>query len=295
MRRLFSIWLLVLLLLPVQGQIARHPFHVPVATEQGGGYDSDLETYINGLTTELSSGQLDKLNTFFTDLKSDLGITNLSDVFDAMYILANETSESSLRNAVERDHDCTNYSASFTTLEGFTGNGTSQYISTDFVPSTDGVNFTQNSGAIGVYSRTAANPANEGCYLGVSDGVQNTCLQPYSSGEIVFSLNDVTVSYTETTSNAHAALWITTRTSSSAVILYKNKTTSTSDPATANSVGLPTMEFNILARKNYTREFYSVAQVSLAFVAEHITTAMRDAIVDNFEAYMDSNSKGIIP
>jgi hypothetical protein len=26
-----------------------------------------------------------------------------------------------------------------------------------------------------------------------------------------------------------------------------------------------------------------------------ITTTMRDAIVDNFEAYMDSNSKGIIP
>lgn len=294
MRRLFSVWLLVLLLLPLQGQIARHPFHVPVVTEQGGaGYDSDLETYIDGLTTELSSGQLDKLNTFFTDLKSDLGITNLSDVFDAMYILANETEEASLRNAVERDHDCTNYSASFTSLEGFTGNGTSQYISTDFVPSTDGVNFTLNSGSIGVYSRTAANPTNEGCYIGVSDGVEQSSIQPYNSGEMVYHVNDATLSYVENTTNAHAALWIATRPNSTTVTLYKNKTANTS--ATANSVGLPTLEFNILARKNYTREYYSTSQVSLVFIAEHITTAMRDAIVDNFEAYMDSNSKGIIP
>lgn len=294
MRRLFSVWLLVLLLLPLQGQIARHPFHVPVVTEQGGaGYDSDLETYIDGLTTELSSGQLDKLNTFFTDLKSDLGITNLSDVFDVMYILANETEEASLRNAVERDHDCTNNGASFTTLEGFTGNGTSQYISTDYIPSTDSVNFTRNNGAIGAYSRTAANPANEGCYIGVSDGIEQTSLQPFSSGEMVYHVNDGTLSYVENTSNAHAALWITTRSNSTTVTLYKNKTANAS--ATANSVGLPTMEFNILARKNYTREYYSTSQLSLVFVAEHITTAMRDAIVDNFEAYMDSNSKGIIP
>ena len=40
----------------------------------------------------------------------------------------------------------------FTSLEGFTGNG--GYLDTNWIPETDGVNFTLNSGSIGAYMRT---------------------------------------------------------------------------------------------------------------------------------------------
>jgi hypothetical protein len=38
--------------------------------------------------------------------------------------------------------------------QGYTGNGTTQYIDSNFEPSTDGVNFLQNSALVGMYSRT---------------------------------------------------------------------------------------------------------------------------------------------
>ena len=56
-----------------------------------------LQPTLRGLTTPLSSGQIDKLNTFVAALKSGLSISALSDAFDVMYVLANETAEAGLK------------------------------------------------------------------------------------------------------------------------------------------------------------------------------------------------------
>lgn len=292
MKRLYLLLIIVLLGITVNGQL------IPgvVASSQhssSSGYDADLETYISGLSTSLSSGQLTLLNNMIAGWRSDFG-GGLSTWADAIYILAGETSESSLRNAVKRDHDATNHSATFTALRGFTGDATSQYISTDFIPSTDGVNYTQNSASIIVYTRTAANPADESALTGWSNGTTQSYQHTYPSGEFIYEVNDGSLSYIETTSNAHAALWTASRTGSTTLTLYKN--TSSYTPSTEASVGLPDSEMYILAEKYYTTpRYYSASEVSLVIFCRGLNSTEVGYIVSRFETYMDANGYGVIP
>ena len=120
--------------------------------DEGSSYDADINAYIVGLSTPLGATYLAKLNTFIVNLKSDLSITNLSEVFDVFTVLANETEEAALRNIVKRDHDATNIDAmSFTTLQGFTGDGANDYLTTDYIPETDHIIYALDDASIGVY------------------------------------------------------------------------------------------------------------------------------------------------
>jgi hypothetical protein len=99
----------------------------------GTSLNAETVTYITGLTTPLSSGQVTLIDTFVTSLKTGLSITTLDEVFDVMYILAGETAESSLRNLIKNDHHATAVnSPTFTALEGFTGDGLTKYINTNY-------------------------------------------------------------------------------------------------------------------------------------------------------------------
>ena len=69
--------------------------------------EAELTTYITGLTTPLSSAQLLRLNTLIKTIKTRLSISALSEAFDTIYVLAGETSESSLKNLVKDAHHCT--------------------------------------------------------------------------------------------------------------------------------------------------------------------------------------------
>lgn len=293
MKKLCLLLILVLLGLTVNGQLIPGVVASSHYTSSSSGYDADLDTYISGLSTQLSSGQLTLLNNMIAGWRSDFG-GGLSTWADAIYILAGETSESSLRNAVQRDHDATNHSATFTALQGFAGNGTSQYVSTDFIPSTDGVNYTLNSSTIIAYSRTVANPADEGSYAGASNGSTNAMINPYPSGEMVYYMNQSGFDYVENTNNAHAAMWTATRTASNSVTLYKNTTANTS--VTTASVSLPDREFYILADNHYSgTQYYCADQISLIIFCRALTATEVGYVVNRFETYMDANGYGVIP
>jgi hypothetical protein len=260
-------------------------------------YDDDLETYITGLTTPLNEGTLGKLNTFIVDLKSALSITNLSDTFDVMYILANETEEAALRNLVERDHDATNISStSFTAFEGFTGDGTADYLDTDFATASDGVNYTENNASIGVYVRN--NVSSDRIVMGAR-GAGSDLMMYLNYPSLGFATRVNTGTYRIDATNAGAVgMFIATRNGSGNGDQYNyiNKTTPSQTASSAGDTdGLPMANIFILALSNGGLAVdFSTSQVAFAFVGEHITTAMRDDIVDCFEAYMDSNGKGVL-
>jgi hypothetical protein len=120
--------------------------------------DVDLKLYIALLTTPISSAQRIKLDTFLKNYKTAKIITNLSEEYDIMYYLGNETAESSLRNLVKRSHDAVAVnSPTFTPYEGFAGDGISSYLNTNYNPSASGSNYTLNNASLGIYSRTDAN------------------------------------------------------------------------------------------------------------------------------------------
>src|SRR3990167_11122239 len=147
---------------------------------------------------------------------------------------------------------------------GYIGNGSNAYLDTSWIPATNGVNFTQNSGTMGVYSHIniAANYCDMGCneslsadrsavYCQWSDNKQygyiNSSLGP--SGNVLSSLG-------------HFA---SVRTGASTTATYQNGTLTAS--GTEASTGLSNTKVYILAiNNNGSAISHTTRQLSFAYI-----------------------------
>jgi hypothetical protein len=257
---------------------------------------TEVTTYIAGLTTPLSIAQIGLLNTFVAALKSGLSITNLSDAFDVMYILAGETAESSLRNIVKNAHYATAVnSPTFAALEGYTG-ATGKYLDTNYNPSTQGSRYTLNNCSLGVYSRTDAN----GLYsdIGSRTGTNDyTAILSRYGGVTYMRLHSATNPVIQDAEANSLGMFIVCRNAASEEGLfgYHNKS-ALSRLNTGNTNNIPNCNIFIGARNNNgTLEQESIRQLSFACGGRYFSEAEVGVIVDAFETYMDANSKGVLP
>ena len=254
--------------------------------------DADLTTYITGLVTPLSAGQLVLLNNFIKTLKTGLSITNLSDAFDCVYVLAGETAESSLRNLVKRLHDATAVNTpTFTALEGFLGDGATNYINTNYNPKTEGSNLVLNSASFGIYSRTDRDASTSKMH-GVSGITESIHIIPLrAAGSPRVYCNDNTLSNISAT----GTLGMTTTMRSNVTTKHgaRNKTITN---FAVNSVAIPDGNIYLLARNIIGTGVnnYDNIQLSFAFTGRNLIQAELNTLFDAFEAYMDANGKGVI-
>jgi hypothetical protein len=109
----------------------------------GGGFDADYQAVLNYATTQgytlPSSGQQTLQNQLVVDLKAG-GIWSKLDTFGVF--ATDGDSDFALIDWIRLSQYTAVNSPTFTTDEGFTGDGTSAYIDTNFNPSTSGVNYT---------------------------------------------------------------------------------------------------------------------------------------------------------
>lgn len=266
--------------------------------DNGLTYTPELATYITGLATPLSDGQKTAINTFILSLKSGLSITNLSDTFDAMWILAGETQESSLKNLVKNAHHCTlagTPNPTFTQFEGLQGDGTNGYLVANYNPNLQGINYTQNNASIGYYSRTdkAANMREIGCADGTSS---NNLMSKAADNNFYCGLNEGPGFIFGTIADTLGMLMVTRNSNAIAdVNCYHNKTTVVKSVSAGVTTGVPNAALYLMAFNNEGSLLQpSDRQMSFAFIGEHLTTTMRDVLVDAFEVYMDANGKGVV-
>ena len=266
----------------------------------GGGAslpEAETVAYITGLTTPLSSGQVTLIDTLVKTLKTGLSITNLSDAFDAMWIFAGETEESSLKNLIKNSHHAVLAGATpptFAAAEGFTGDGLTGYINTNYNPVTQGVNFTLNSNSYGVYSRTNAN--SEGTSMGLRTSTSDYChltLFSAGSGSVTATRNcQVAPGSIAIALPTTAGLFISNRGTDASHDLFYN-TAKVSQIAASTS--LPSANFMILCRNNNgAAESFNTRQISFAFTAKAVIQGDVDVITSVFETYMDALGKGVI-
>lgn len=265
----------------------------------GDSLHPELETYLTGLATPLSTTQVSKLNQFITSLKTGFGITSLSEVFDIMYLMAGETLESSMRNIVKDAHHLTLINSPlWTQFEGFKGNGSSMAISTNYDPGTNGVNVSRDSLAIGIYARTTT----IGAYVisGVVDNNSNEIsitprLNYDTVGRMYIRINQKTYTYKPSSGDVKGML-IASRTAPNSIGGYLNGVdlnfTGSSEPSTGLSTGYNL--FFLCASIRNTRSSYSPDQIAFAFVSRGLNLADTSLITQAVEAYMDSNGKGVI-
>lgn len=257
----------------------------------------EIKAYISGLITPLSYEQVTKLDTFVKTVKTGLGISLLADAFDVMYVLAGETAESSLRNLVRNAHyaDAVN-SPAWTQFEGFTGNGTSSYINSNYKQSTDKVNAVLDSTSLGIYIRTSQPLNSNSVEIGARTTTSSKCsfFQTSIAGsKVVATINDSTGRPSANVITELRGLFIASRKNASSFDIYQNgiKLENVSSESTALS------EFNLFisALNNADSAVgFSIRQASFAFVSKGLTYAESLSLTNAFESYMGSNGKGVI-
>jgi hypothetical protein len=260
----------------------------------------EIEAYISGLTTPLSSAQVIKLDTFIKALKTGLNINALSDVFDVMYVLGNETAEAGLRNLVKNAHHATAVnSPAFTAFEGFAGNAIDSYIRSNYKPLSNHVNFTLNDAGMGVYSRT--NIIGKDQYeIGGRDSSSSKVnvfgLSMIADNAIRAIINGTSAGAPDSlvTNSNTTGLFTANRIDSGSIKVYNNK--SLMGTKLHNSdIAMTDFEMYLLSANNGgTPLAFSQRQISFAFFSRALTAAENNVVCDAFEAYMDSNGKGVI-
>ena len=258
--------------------------------KSGVSYDADLVTYMTGLSTPLSVTQKSYLNTFILSLKSGLSITNLSDFFDTLYILAGETAESSYRNLVKRLHDVTAVnSPTWTQYEGSTGDGISTNLYTNYNPAKQGVNYIKASSHNFVGVRT-----ND-----LTDSRMLYGRGPYASGSGMSEINIRTTNI-QFRNNAFAGAaslshggnivgyWGTSRIDGNGYYYYKNTT-----GAYKASVAEDIYNGDTRILSNASAQI-SLNQVCFVSAGRYLNAAEVVVMINAIETYMDARGKGVI-
>jgi hypothetical protein len=262
-------------------------------------YEYDLRVYLNSLTTPLPKIEKDKLNDLiFKPIKQELNIELLSDAFDAAYLLCGYTAESSLKNIVKRAHDATAVnSPTYTQHEGWSGNGISSYINTNYNASTQGINFKQDDASQGGYVRqmhTAGVKSLWGVYS--ETGSIRYLPNRGSLARYVSLNNDRIESITEDFNDN--GVHIISRLSSSEYKLFINN--ALRKTIAYNSIGIAPYNVYLLCENYHLAPdpaeplLFSEAQLSFYFIGKGLTLEQSQVITNAIESYMDSNGKGVI-
>jgi len=243
----------------------------------------ELGIYITGLTTPLAEAQIIRLGEFLEAVKTGLSITNLSDTFDVMYLLAGETSESALKNLVEDDNHATLSvtAPAFSAFNGFTG-GADKYINTNYNPSTEGDKFVQNNASFGFYSKTSRSHGNyaSGSQEGASF-IQIRSHYDATQGNIV--LNSDTPS--SALSGTSYGLFASIRVAAANSIMAINEARYTSGAANSNAI--PNRPLYLLARNAAgTADRFDAIQMPFAWAGKGLSQAEFIVIKNAVENYL---------
>lgn len=251
----------------------------------------EVKQYISGLTTPLSSEQVLRLDNRVKGIKTRLGITALSDILDVFYFFANQTQESALRNIVKDAHHATTSAITFEAYKGLKGNKTSQFIDTNYNPST-ALRYKQDDASMGAYvSEMATNLNARPVIYGVDNNTINIRLQPASNLYIHYTINSARANPSTpvfTYTSPDRSFYIQNRVSGTSSKTYKNGALYLSEELVSN--GVPNGNVFLLARNSIGigATDYSDARLSCWFAGKGLTESQIAIINDEIEKYMQS-------
>jgi hypothetical protein len=197
-------------------------------TEQVSTLNLETLQYISGLVTPLSTGKLNKVDTFVSAMKTVLGTSNLATSIDFMYLLRNSTQEVALRNVVKPMFDAISSGANkpiFTADSGIKGQGADSYLDPNFFPETSAVAMSNNSISfvIGVSVKNANTSGVHGANSTTADGGGANGINMACAGSDFRTAKLNGGSSTVSSPVTAPCLIVATRTSSGNMKVYVNK------------------------------------------------------------------------
>jgi hypothetical protein len=165
----------------------------------------------------------------------------------------------------------------FTPYQGFTGNGTSSYLATGFIPSVNAVQMTQNSASFGVWVRN--NTTGTQFDIGSS---ASSVMRLNTRASSLFSGRLNTGATVTATLPANTSVGFTTCDRASAAEIYYYKNGVAVGPVASVSSGLEESQTFLLRDE----ALYSNRQIAAAFLGGSLTTGENAAFYTAMLAYM---------
>lgn len=191
-------------------------------------------------TSGLTNGQKTDYDTLICGLETD-GI-GCSNTLDALYILGAPDATTSLLNLCGASFALvTHGTIPFVADRGYTGDGSTGYIDTQFIPSSASGFYVQDSAHVSCYDRTSRTSGSNTYLIGSANGAFTsvTAILPVSGGtNLAFGyINNGSAGSSLATTNAQG-MWLVSRTGALAAAFYQNGS-AVSTTAFGNSTGLP--------------------------------------------------------
>jgi hypothetical protein len=187
--------------------------------------------------------------TNYTNLICGLVTDGTFAKLDVLYVFVTNSTTNAVLNLIQNSFNGTvTGTLTFTADTGWTGDGSTGFINSGFNASTAGGNYSQNAASLGVCDLTSGTTqSNVNRPIGINDNQSFIIpLAQFAGGSATYGVNSTAP---PTPANANTqGLWIATRTSSSAISLYKNGTSF--DSSSDTSVALANRNFYVFATNN---------------------------------------------
>ncbi len=242
------------------------------------GFDSAATALFARFSGTLSDTDKENMNALIVSAKAN-GWWNKLDVFYVFAIGTNAT-DSRLNWKSTSFNASGGVSPTWTAYRGITGNGSTQYLSTNYNPTTNGTNFVSGSQSLGIYSRTEAN----GAYVEVG-GYDGTCTAPFirSGGSTLSYIASCSAS--SLASSSSLGFFLSQRVSTTTNKFYRNGTLTQTDSISSSSV-LNTTIF-IGARSNAgTPVVFSPRQIAAITIGGAMTDTEALTMANDINTYM---------
>ena len=242
-----------------------------------------------------TSGLSSAYQTAYVKLINGLVTAGIWNLLDILYVPATFNSTTATLNLVNANYPLVAHGTiPFTANTGFRGDGSTGYLDTQYVPSTNGVNFVQNSASVGMYIGNNLFSA-AGAAFGTNAGSVATDLLPaagtggsYQYAEL--NANTAIFGFIAPTSG----LWINSRTGSAGTTLYHNG--NQVNAITQASSGVSSKSITLGAENNNgTIQSFSTYVISAFFAGAGLTstqTAEMSSLLNAFMIFISNNTYG---
>lgn len=218
---------------------------------------------------------------------------------DCLWIRAAHDSQAALLDWKRLSDSTAVNSPTFTTDRGFTGDGSTSYINTNFTPSTDGVNYIRDSACMGAYLN-AGTDTNNSSVISIgfvsTSGTRQARITPWQSATpgsgVIGRINDSTAT-TVGTVTTRFGLTAVNRSASTAVQVYRNGSSIGTSSVASSALG--TIDaYELGFNNNGALGGANDNRIAAAFVGGSLTSTEHADLFTAIEAYLDAVGAGVV-
>jgi hypothetical protein len=250
----------------------------------GGGFDADAQAYFDRVTTAggtLTSTEKTAVNQLVIDLKAN----SLWTPMKAIYPMVGSSAAACAQNLKSSSFTGTFTSGWTFSSTGVTPNGTSAYMNSGIVSSTQLI---LNSSHLSYYSRTTSNGVE--VEIGNFSGTNGSLIEIRTSGVSYYRINQTTdISHSDADSKG---FYIANRTASNIVNAFKNATKTIN--STVVSSALPTNNIFIGAVNiSGAPLYFSTKQCAFASIGDGLTDTQASNFYTAVQAFQTTLSRNV--